>query len=57
MRKFDGKDPVNWILQMEKYFDLHEVQLLQNVCVASLYLESNQFVWYEGICYRKPIVT
>jgi len=25
MRKFDGKDPVNWILQMEKYFDLHGV--------------------------------
>ena len=23
MRKFDGKDPVNWILQMEQYFDLH----------------------------------
>ncbi len=28
MRKFDGKDPVNWILQMEKYFDLHGVPLL-----------------------------
>ena len=29
MRKFDGKDPVNWILQMEQYFDLHGVPLLQ----------------------------
>ena len=22
MRKFDGKDPVTWVLQMEQYFDL-----------------------------------
>ena len=26
MRKFDGKDLVTWILQMEQYFDLHDVQ-------------------------------
>ena len=26
MRKFDGKDPVTWILQMEQYFDFHNVQ-------------------------------
>ena len=26
MRKFDGKDPVTWILQMEQYFDLNNVQ-------------------------------
>ena len=26
MRKFDGKDPVTWILQMEQYFDLHNVK-------------------------------
>ena len=25
MRKFDGKDPVTWILQMEQYFDLNNV--------------------------------
>jgi hypothetical protein len=23
MRKFDGKDPITWILQMEQFFDLH----------------------------------
>ena len=57
MRKFDGKDPVNWILQMEQYFDLHEVQLLQKVCIASSYLEPNQCLWYKGLCYRKPLVT
>ena len=43
MRKFDGKDPVNWILQMEKYFDIHGVPLLQMICSASNYLELNQF--------------
>ena len=26
MRKFDGKDPITWILQMEQYFDLHDMQ-------------------------------
>ena len=56
MRKFDGKDPITWILQMEKYFDLHEVQLLQKVHIASLYLELNQFLLYEGICSHKPLV-
>ena len=57
MRKFDGKDPVNWILHMEKYFDLHGVPLLQKVCIASSYLEPDQFLWYEGLCSRKQLVT
>lgn len=57
MRKFDGKDLINWILQMEQYFDLHEVQLLQKVYIASLYLEQNQFVWYKGLCSHKALVT
>ena len=25
MRKFDGKDPITWIFQMEHFFDLHQV--------------------------------
>ena len=23
MRKFDGKDPLTWIFQMEQFFDIH----------------------------------
>ena len=46
MRKFDGKDPVTWILQMEQYFDLHNVQNTQKVRIATLHLEQNTFVWY-----------
>ena len=57
MRKFDDKDPVNWILQMEKYFDLNGVPLLQKVRIASNYLEPNQFLWYKGRCSHKPLVT
>ena len=57
MRKFDGKDPVNWILQMEKYFPLHGISLLQKVRIASNYLEPDQFLWYKGICSCKPLVT
>jgi len=29
MRKFDGKDPRTWILQMEQFFDLHNVKNTQ----------------------------
>ena len=57
MRKFDGKDPVNWIRQMDQYFDLHGVPLLQKVCIASSYLEPDQFLWYKGLCSRKKRVT
>ena len=57
MRKFDGKDPINWILHMEQYFDLHEVKLLQKVHISSLYLEPDQFIWYKGLCSRKTLVT
>ena len=57
MRKFDGKDPVTWILQMEQYFDLHNVQNTQKVCIATLYLEQNTFVWYRWLCSHKQIVT
>ena len=57
MKKFDGKDLVNWILQMEKYFDLHGVPLLKKVCIASSYLEQDQFLWYKWLCSHKPLVT
>ena len=46
MRKYDGKDPAKCILQMEQFFDLHNVQNTEKVCIATLYLEPNQFVWY-----------
>ena len=55
-RKFDGKDPVTWILQMEQYYDSHNVKNTQKVCIATLYLEPNQFVWYRWLCSRKPLV-
>jgi hypothetical protein len=28
MRKFDGKYPITWIFQMDKFFDLHQVPTL-----------------------------
>ena len=57
MRKFDGKDPVTWILQMEQFFDPHNVPHTQKVRIASLYLEPNQFLWYRWICSRKSLIT
>ena len=57
MMKFDGKDPVTWILQMEKYFDLNNVKNTQKVHIATLYLEQNTFVWYRWLFSRKKIVT
>jgi hypothetical protein len=31
MKKFDGKDPITLILQMEQFFDLHNVPHTQKV--------------------------
>ena len=47
MRNFDGKDLVTWILQMEQYFDLNNVQNTQKVRIVTLHLEQNTFVWYQ----------
>jgi hypothetical protein len=55
MRKFDGKDPITWIFQMEKYSDLHQLTTLQKVPIASLYLGNDQFVCNQWICERKNI--
>eukprot|EP00253_Pinus_taeda_P007924 PITA_07924 len=57
MRKFDGKDLATWILQMEQFFDLNNVQNTQKVRMATLYLEPNQFVWYQWLCSRKQFIT
>jgi hypothetical protein len=57
MRKFGGKYPITWILQMEEFFDLHNVPHKQKVQIASLYLEPNKFVWYRWLCSRKSLVT
>ena len=52
-RKFDGKDPITWIFHMEQLFDLHQVPTLQKIIISSLYLEPDQFVWYQWLCDRK----
>ena len=38
---------------MEQFFDLHQVPTMQKVTISSLYLEIDQFVWYQWICDRK----
>ena len=53
MRNFDGKDLVTWILQMEQYFVLNNVQNTRKVCIATLHLEQNIFVWYQWLFNRK----
>ena len=57
MRKFYGKDIVTWILQMEQYFYLHNVQNTQKVRISNLYLEKNTFVWYRWLFSHKKIIT
>ena len=56
MRKFDGKDALTWICQMEHFFDLHQLLSQQKVTIASLYLEPQQFVWYQFLCDRKRVL-
>jgi len=57
MRKFDGKDLATWILQMKQLFELNNVQSTQKVRIENLYLEPNQFVWYQWIFSHKQIIT
>jgi predicted phage-related endonuclease len=57
MRNFYGKDPNTWILQMEQFFDLHNVPHTQKVRIVSLYLEPNQFLWYRWLCSHKSLIT
>ena len=57
MTKFYGTDPVTWILQMEQYFDLNNVQNTQKVRIATLNLEQNTFVWYRWLCSHKKTFT
>ena len=57
MRKFDGKDPATWILQMEQFFDLNNVQNTQKVRMETVYLEPNQFVWYQWLCTCRKFIT
>ena len=45
------------MLQMEKYFDLSNVKNTQKVCISTLYLEKNTFVWYRWLFSQKKIVT
>ena len=46
-----------WILQMEQLFDLHNVLHTQKVWIDSLYLEPNQFVWNQWLCFHKSLIT
>jgi hypothetical protein len=38
---------------MEQLFDLHQMRSLQKVTLASLYLEPDQFIWYQWLCEQK----
>jgi hypothetical protein len=38
---------------MEQFFDLHQVPTLQKVTLGALYLEPDQFVWYQCPCEKK----
>ena len=55
MRKFDGKDPVTWTLQMEQYFDLNNVKNTQKVRIATLHLEQNTFYGIDGFALVKKL--
>ena len=55
MRKFDGKDPITWILQMEQYLDLNNVQNTQNVCIATVHLEKKNLYGIDGFSPVKKL--
>jgi hypothetical protein len=42
---------------MENFFDLHDVPHTQKVRIVFLYLEPNQFLWYQWMFSQKSFVT
>ena len=42
---------------MEQFFDLNNVQNTQKVRMETLYLEPNQFVWYQWLFSHKQFIT
>ena len=42
---------------MGQFFHLNNVQNTQKVRIATLYLEPNQFIWYQWLFFRKQIIT
>jgi hypothetical protein len=50
MRKFDGREPLTWIFHVGGFFDLHQVSTSRNVTLAFVYLDPDQFVWYQWLC-------
>ena len=55
LRKFYGKDPVTWVLQMEQYFDLHNVKNTQKVRIATLHLEQIHLYGINGFAPVKKL--
>jgi len=56
MTKFDGKDIIIWILQMDQLFCLLQVPNLQKVTHASLYLGLDQFLGTNKFVNEKRII-
>ena len=42
---------------MEQYFNLNNVKNTQKVCIATLHLEQNTFVWYRWLFSHKKFFT
>eukprot|EP00253_Pinus_taeda_P018449 PITA_18449 len=51
------QEMVNKGERMEQFFDLNNVQNTQKVRMETLYLEPNQFVWYQWIFSREQFIT
>ena len=48
MHKFDGKDPYDWVSQMEQLFILHNIQdNNEQLHVALLYLDLKRWRWWQ----------
>ena len=45
MRKFEGKDPATWILQMEQFFDLNNVQKHRKGTYCSFIFGTKSVLW------------
>eukprot|EP00253_Pinus_taeda_P028955 PITA_28955 len=53
MRKFDGNDPTTWILQMEQFFDLKNVQNTKKVQLIAHYEDTKRNTFFRQLISLK----
>lgn len=54
--KFNGEDPTGWIYKAEQYFDIKQIESIEQVQLASFHLEGIALQWHRWLTkFRGPL--